>query len=114
MPRDSFTRYGDVDLATIPFHLRFQRLLDLFGAAKGDALAEMLSRFQKRALNNEKHNQLSGTERDILRAMGLSLSEIAAARRTFIDHADTETLRKRTEALLGFVSTSPARGFGEK
>ena len=44
--------------------------------------------------------------------MGLSLSEIAAARRAFIDEASIEALRKRTEPLLGFASTSPARGFG--
>jgi hypothetical protein len=113
MPRDSFAGYGDVDPATIPFHLSFQRLLDLFGASKGDALAEMISQFQKRAPNNEKRKQLSGKEREILRAMGLSLSEIAAARRAFIDHANTETLRKRTEALVRFASSSPARGFGE-
>ena len=113
MPGDSFADDGEVGLATIPFHLSFQRLLDLFGASKGDALAEMISRFQKRALNNEKRKQISGKEREILKAMGLSLSEIEDARRAFIDHADTETLRKRTEALLGFASTSPARGFGE-
>jgi hypothetical protein len=113
VPRDNFAEDGEVGLATIPFHLSFQRLLDLFGASKGDALAEMISQFQKRALNNEKRKQLSGKEREILRAIGLSLSEIAAARRAFIDHANTETLRKRTEAPLGFVSTSPARGFGE-
>jgi hypothetical protein len=113
MPRDSFADDGEVGLATIPFHLSFQRLLDLFGASKGDALAEMISQFQKRALNNQKRKQLSGKQREILRAMGLSLSEIAAARRAFIDHANTETLRKRTEALTGFASTSPARGFGE-
>jgi hypothetical protein len=113
MPRDNFADDGEVGLATIPFHLSFQRLLDLFGGSKGDALAGMISQFQKRALNNEKRKQLSGKEREILRATGLSLSEIAAARRAFIDHANTETLRKRTEALLGFASTSPARGFGE-
>jgi hypothetical protein len=113
MPRDSFADDGEVGLATIPFHLSFQRLLDLFGASKGDSLAEMISQFQKRALNNEKRKQLSGKEREILRAMGLSLSEIAAARRAFIDEASIETLRKRTEPLLGFASTSPARGFGE-
>ena len=113
VPRDNFADDGEVGLATIPFHLSFQRLLDLFGASKGDALAEMISQFQKRALNNGKGEQLSAEEREILRAMGLSLSEIAGARRAFIDHADTETLGKRTEALLGFASTSPARGFGE-
>jgi hypothetical protein len=113
VPRDNFADDGEVGLATIPFHLSFQRLLDLFGASKGDALAGMISQFQKRALITEERKQLSAEEREILRAMGLSLSEIAAARRAFIDHADTETLGKRTEALLGFASTSPGRGFGE-
>jgi hypothetical protein len=113
VPRDSFADDGEVGSATIPFHLSFQRLLDLFGASKSNALAETISQFQKRALSNEESKQLSAEEREILRAMGLSLSEIAAARRAFIDHADTETLRKRAEAILGFASTSPARGFGE-
>ena len=113
VPRDNFADDGEVGLATIPFHLSFQRLLDLFGASKGDALAGMISQFQKRALITEERKQLNAEEREILRAMGLSLSEIAAARRAFIDHANTETLRKRTEGLLGFASTSPARGFGE-
>ena len=113
MPRDSFAEDGEVGLPTIPFHLSFQRLLDLFGASKGDALAGMISQFQKRALITEERKQLNAEEREILKAMGLSLSEIAAARRAFIDHANTETLRKRTEGLLGFASTSPARGFGE-
>jgi Domain of unknown function (DUF4912) len=113
MPRDSFAGYGDVDLATIPFHLSFQRLLDLHGASKGDALAGMISQFQKRALRSEERKRLSGKEREILRAMGLSLSEIAAARRAFVDDANTEAARERAEALLGFASSSPARGFGE-
>jgi hypothetical protein len=113
MPRDRFADDGEIGLATIPFHLSFQRLLDLFGASKGDSLAEMISQFQKRALNNEKRKKLSGKERQILRAMGLSLSEISAARRAFIDEASIETLRKRTEPVLRFASTSPARAFGE-
>ena len=113
MPRASFADDGEIDLATIPMHFSFQRLLDLFGASKGDSLTEVISQFQKRALNNEKCKQLSGKEREICRAMGLSLSEIAAARRAFIDEASIDTLRKRTEPLIGYASTSPARGFGE-
>jgi hypothetical protein len=113
MPRDSFADYGDVDLATIPFHLSFQRLLDLFGASKGDALVEMIAQFQKRALRTEKRKQLSAQEREILRAMGLSLSEIAAAGLSFIDTVGSETLRKRTETLLDFGPASPSRAFGE-
>jgi hypothetical protein len=111
MPRDSFADDGEIGLATIPFHLSFQRLLDLFRASRGDALAETISQFQKRALRNEERKQLTAEEREILRAMGLSLSEIAATR-TFIDHADTETLRKRTEAILNPASSSPQSGFG--
>ena len=112
MPPDKVAEVADVDLVTIPFHLSFQRLLDLFRASNGDALAEIISRFQKRALINEARELLTPEERGILHAMDLSLLEIAAARRAFLDRADDETLRKRTEAILGFGSTSPVRGFG--
>jgi hypothetical protein len=112
MPRDSFADDGEVGLATIPF-LSFQRLLDLLGASKGDALAETISQFQNRALRNEERKQLTAEEREILRAMDLSLAEIAVARRSFIDTSGSETLRKRTETLLSFGPASPSRGFGE-
>jgi Domain of unknown function (DUF4912) len=113
MPPDSFADDKDLDLATIPFHLSFQRLLGVFGASTGGGLAKAISQFQERALSDEKRKQLSAQEREILRAMDLSLSEIAAARRSFIDTAGSETLRKRTETLLGFGPTSPSRAFDE-
>jgi hypothetical protein len=112
MPPDKVAEVADVDLATIPFHLSFQRLLDLFRASNGDALAKIISRFQKRALTDEARELLTPEERGILHAMDLSLLEMAAARRAFLDRTDDETLRKRTEAILGFGSTSPVRGFG--
>ncbi len=114
MPPDQVAAPADFDLVTIPFHLRFQRLLDLLGAANGDALAEIVSQFQNRALSSEVHKKLSPEEREVLRAMDLSLSEIAAARRAFSDAAArSEMLRKRTETLLSFGPASPSRGFGE-
>ena len=113
MPPDGVAENADVDLATIPFHLSFQRLIDLFRASNRDALAEIISRLQKRALTDEESGLLSTEEWEILRAMNLSLSDIAAARRAFIERACNEKLRKRTEAILGFGSSSPARGFGE-
>ena len=113
IPPDNFAETADVDVATIPFHLSFQHLLDLFGAANGDDLAGLISQFQKRALSGQERKQFSPGEREILRAADLSLSEIAAPRRAFIDELDSETLRKRTEAILGFGATSPLRGFGE-
>ena len=112
MPSDKVAEVADVDLATIPFHLSFQRLLDFFRVSNGDALVEVISRFQKRALTDEARELLTPEEREILHAMNLSLLEIAAARRAFLDRADDQMLRKRTEAILGFGSTSPLQGFG--
>ncbi len=112
MPPHRVAAREDFDLVTIPLHLRFQRLLDLFGASNGDALAEIVSQFQKRALSDQVHTKLSPEERKLLRAMDLSLFELAAARREFTPNADSETLRKRREALLSFGQTSSSPGFG--
>ena len=113
IPPGDIAQHADVDLVTIPFHLSFQRLIDLFGATNGAALAETISRFQKRALTEEGRELLTSEEREILRVMDLSLLEIAASRRAFIDQADDETLRKRTAGILSLSSTSPASGFSE-
>ncbi len=113
IPPDDIAQHADVDLVTIPFHLSFQRLIDLFGATNGAALAETISRFQKRALTEEGRELLTSEEREILRTMDLSLLEIAASRWAFIDQADDETLRKRTAGILSLSSTSPASGFSE-
>jgi hypothetical protein len=113
MPPDSVAPNADVDLATIPFHLSFQRLIDLFRAANGDALTEVISRLQRRAVSDHERDLLSPEEWAILRAMDLSLDEMDPARRAFGHRTATEKLRRRAEAILGFGSTSPARGFGE-
>ena len=112
MPPDSVTPNADVDLATIPFHMSFQRLIYLFRAANGDAVTEIISRLQRRAVSEEDRGLLSPDEWAILRAMDLSLDDIRAARRALMDHAATEKSRKRAEAILGFGATSPPRGFG--
>jgi Domain of unknown function (DUF4912) len=113
MPPDNITQYADVDLVTIPFHLSFQRLVELFRVSNGAALAATISRFQKRAMNEEERDLLNAEEREILHAMDLSLLEITAAWRAFIDQAENETLRKRMDAILRSGSSSPASGFGE-
>jgi hypothetical protein len=112
MPPDNVAKDSDVDLATIPLHLSFQQLLKLFRLSNGAPLAETISRFQKRALSNEEHKKLSPEEREILRAMDLSLSEIAGARHAYLGSDKGETSRRRLEALLGFGSISSSPGFG--
>jgi len=113
IPPDDIAQHADLDLVTIPFHLSFQRLIDLFGASNRDALAEIISQFQRHALNEDKRDLLSGEEREVLHAMDLSLIEIEAARRAFTDQAEKETLPKRADAILRSGSSSPASGFGE-
>jgi hypothetical protein len=112
MPPDNVAESVDVDVATIPFHLSFQRLIDLFRASSTDALTEIIARLQKRALSDEDQEILSPDEWEILRAMNLSIDDIGAARRVFMDRAANKKLRQRTEAILGFGSSSPMGGFG--
>lgn len=113
MPPDRVSENLEVDLATIPFHLSFQRLIDLFRASNSNALTEIVSRLQRRACTDEERALLSQEEWEILRAMDLSLDEVESARRVFATRANETTVRKRTEAILGFGSTSPGRGFCE-
>lgn len=101
-----------VDIATVPFHLSFQRMIDVFRAFNGDSIATILSDLQGRALTEEEGQLLSAEEWEILRAMKLSFSEVEAGRRAFSDRASADRLRKRAEAILGFGASSPSSGFG--
>jgi hypothetical protein len=110
IPPAEMSEAEHVDLATIPFHLRFQQLVDLFGAANDDALATVISRFQTRALSSGRYEKLSPEESKILRRAGVALSELTDARRAF-NQLDSEKLPKEAEVLLKPGATSPSRGF---
>jgi hypothetical protein len=108
MPPQGSAEIADVDLATIPFHLSFEQLANLFGAADGTPLARLVSEFQKGALSGDQPNESPETQ--ILRKLDVSLAQIAAAHRDF-QKSDTEKLARRTRALLQLTATSPSRGF---
>jgi hypothetical protein len=110
MPPDSASENTEVDLATVPFHLSFQRLVDLFRASNGNALSAILGRLQRRAVSDSDRDLLTPEELEVFRAMDVSLADIETARQQF--GKDDERLRKKTEAVLGFGATSPGRGFG--
>ena len=110
MPSQGSAEIAAENLATIPFHLSFQQLLDVFGATDDSPLARAVSRFQKRVLNGQTPNELSPPERQILRKLNLSVPEIAAARRDF-EKSDIAKLAQRNRALLQFAGTSPSGGF---
>jgi uncharacterized protein DUF4912 len=109
IPSAEISETEDLDIATIPFHLSFQQLAELYGA-NDDALAGVISRFQRRAVSSGKSEKLSSEERKILRRAGVALSEIADARRAF-NQLDSEKLRKQDEKPRWSAATSPVRGF---
>lgn len=110
MPPPGSLGLGDVDLVTIPFHLSFQQLANLFGATNNTSVASLVSEFQKRVLSSDKPNEARPSDTRILRSLNLSLPEIAAAERDF-KKIDTEKLARRARAMFRFAATSPMRGF---
>ena len=110
MPPETLSEKVDVDVATVPFHLSFQRIVDLFRSSNDGALTESISDLQERATDEQE--SLTAEEREILRAMNMSLPDLAAARRAYLDSSNREAFRKKLEAILGFGSSSPKGGFG--
>jgi len=106
MPRDGVSANAELDLATVPFHLSFQRMIDIFRASNGNSLGAILSRLQARA-----EGGLTNEDDEILRAMDISAADLTSASKAFED--EDEALRRKAEAVLGFGATSPSRGFGE-
>jgi len=113
MPAERAAGSDDVDVATIPFHLSFQRLIDLSRGSNTDALSEIISRLQQRAVSDEERALLTNEDWEILRAMDLSVDKMEAARRSFRSRRNGNALRRRAEALLGIGASSPSRGFSE-
>jgi hypothetical protein len=107
-PPDDVAENGPVDVATIPFHLSFQRIVDAFRGSKydGDALAEILGRLQHHADSSDA--SLPETERELLRALESGLSGPAASQRSRLRNAqDVFATRQRIESILGFGASSP-------
>jgi hypothetical protein len=103
---------AEVDLATIPFHLSFEELANLFGAPKDAPLAKAISTFEKRVISDSKPEELPPAEIQILKRLDLSLPVLVAGRRRFEENHG-KTAAQRTRVLLQLTATSPSRGFGQ-
>jgi hypothetical protein len=106
-PPDDVADSGSVDVATIPFHLSFQRIVDTFRGSKydGDALAEILGRLQHHADTSDA--TLPESERELLHALESGLPDAGVAERAQLRNApDTFATRDRIESILGFGATS--------
>lgn len=109
-PPDDVAEGSSIDVATIPFHLSFQRIVDTFRGSKydGDALAEIVGRLQHHADHSDA--SLPENERELLRVLESGLSGTAAQRSRLRNAEDVFATRQRVESILGFGATSPAHG----
>jgi hypothetical protein len=109
-PPDDVSENTDIDVATVPFHLSFQRMVDAFRGSKydGDALIEIVGRLQKRA-DDFGDETLTETDRELLRAIDCTLSESDAKQRARLRKSEEVfATRQRIESILGFGASSPA------
>lgn len=107
-PPDEVAENGPVDVATIPFHLSFQRIIDTFRGSKydGDALAEIVGHLQHQADNSDA--TLPESERELLRALESGMADTQVTEREKLRNADDVfATRERVESILGFGTSSP-------
>ena len=104
-PPDDVAESASIDVATLPFHLSFQRIVDAFRGSRydGDALAEIIGQLQHHADSSDA--ALPEEERELLRA--LESSDAAAERARLRNAPDIFAARERVESILGFGATSP-------
>ena len=107
-PPADVSESDSIDVATIPFHLSFQRMVDTFRASKydGDALVEIVGRLQERA-DNSGDEDLTETDRELLRAIDWTLSDTGTEQRVRLRKSEnTFATRQRIESILGFGVSS--------
>jgi hypothetical protein len=113
MPADAPSENMQVDLATVPFHISFQKLVDRLGLTNGDPPVTLLSRFEDRIVAfAERDVDLAPADCEILRGLDMSIKDLRSGRASFARRPNERRLRKRLEAILGFGGTSPTSGFG--
>jgi hypothetical protein len=109
MPFASESPDNAIDVATVPFHLSFQRLLDILRESSSGHLAQTLARIQERAADS---SELSLEEREMLRALDLSADDLRKRAADQASLARSERIRDRSEKLFGFGGASLGRELG--
>ncbi len=107
-PPDDVSESDSIDVATVPFHLSFQRMVDSFRASKydGDALVEIVGRLQELA-DDSAEADLTDTDRELLRAIDWSGSKTDAMQRARLRKSESPfATRQRVESILGFGVSS--------
>jgi hypothetical protein len=112
MPADAPSENTQVDVATVPFHISFQKLVDLLSLTNSDPLVTVLSRLEDRIVAfAERDVDLAPADREILRTLNISIDDLRAGSVSFAERPKELQLGKRAEAILALGATSPTSGF---
>ena len=105
-----------VDFATVPFHLSFQRMIDVFRVSKHESasLTEKLSDLRARVSARTDAATITPEEQEIVRAIDEALARRPAPppMERHIADAGVEQHLERILGIGGKGGTSPAGGFG--
>ena len=113
MPADAPSENRQVDVAMVPFHISFPKLVDLLSLTNSDPLVTALSRLEDRVVASaERDVDLAPADGETLRALDISIDDLRSGRVSFAKRPDGLRLGKRIEAILDFGATSPTSGFG--
>lgn len=107
-PPEDVSDSASIDVATVPFHLNFQRMVDTFRASRydGDALVEIVGRLQERA-DDSAETDLTDADRELLRAIDYTLSGTDSRQRLRLRKSpEAFATRQRIESILGLGASS--------
>ena len=109
-PPDEQATETEVDFATVPFHLSFQRMVDLLQATKHEnaTLTAMLADLRERMTSAEQAS-LSPEQRELARVVETVRATTHASAAT---RSPNPRLQQKLERILGFGGSSPSSGFG--
>ena len=114
-PPDSLETAEAPDFATVPFHLSFQRMIDLFRVSKYEnaSLTSMLADLRERANTPDSSSAITDAEREIVHAIDEAVARGGESQPAQTGRDDL-WVQQGLERILGFgrSGTSPQGGFG--
>src|SRR5215471_4117603 len=98
MPADTPSENTQVDVAMVPFHISFQKLLDLLSLTNGDSFVTALLRLEDRIVAfAERDVDPAPADRAILHALDMSIHDLRSGRVSFARSPNELQLYKRAE-----------------
>ena len=114
-PPDTTEQAEAPDFATVPFHISFQRMIDMFRVSKheNESLTAMLSDLRARAASDVGSAAMTDEEREIVQAIDDAVAQSSSAATSAGETPDL-WVQQNLQRILGFGArtTSPEGGFG--